>query len=104
MSHKPLDEEPENVGEMTPAAANAIKPTVEKDGKHLDENAVKPVPPKLLYRVTADKNVTSAGQRALLREGKELDPGQYNIADLRRQGVRLQAFDPVTGQDVDEKR
>lgn len=86
---------------MTAAAAAAIKPTVEKGpAKGLEENATKPVPKKLLYRVLADKNVTSAGQRALLREGKELDPGQYNIADLRRQGVRLQAFDPETGSDV----
>lgn len=101
-SHAPIEDEPEDAGTMTAAAAGAITPTVDKGPtKSLLEGNSKPAAPKpTLFRVLADKTISSNGARCLLRAGKELNPHEYNIADMRRQGVRLQEFDPETGEDV----
>lgn len=105
LNNAPVEELPVESGTMTEAAANAIKPTVNKGlSKGAQEQLAKAengeVPKKLHYRVLADKPVNMNGSRSMMRAGKELDPSQYNIRHLRQQGVRLEAFDPVTGEAV----
>lgn len=90
LSNAPVEPEPEEPGTMTAAAAAAISPVYEKgEAKNLEPT---PAPEVVIrrYRVLADKHISNNGQRAFLREGKEFDERAYNVAHLKRQGVRLE--------------
>lgn len=94
----PLEEIPDQPGAVTSAVANAIKPTVDKGAAPGVDVDAPPAKPPIVYRVLDDKLVSSAGTRALVRAGKELDPHQHNIRDLRLQGVKMLPINPETGE------
>ncbi len=101
-SHTPVEPMPEQAGSVTSAAANAIKPTVDKGlsrgaAAQLAKQEAGEVPEVTHFRVLADKYVNLGGFRTQMRVGKELSSTQYNIRHLRQQGVRMEQFDPATG-------
>ncbi len=50
-------------------------------------------PPPQRYLVVEDKDVAHGGHRFKLRAGKELDSANYDIAMLKRYGVKLSPVD-----------
>lgn len=57
--------------------------------------ADKPSPPVKKYRVISqDKHARSNDHRALMRYGKIVSEQQYNIKELRAQGVQLEELQP----------
>ena len=57
------------------------------------EPAPKGVPEPHRYRVVKGGPIQSNGHRAILKVGKELDDLNYNIVDLKRHGIVLEAID-----------
>lgn len=61
-------------------------------------------PPVDQYEVTGDKNfniTTGAGYRAVLRPGKVVSASNYDIALLKRQGVKLRKLVPEVPEALD---
>jgi hypothetical protein len=96
-SHAPVENLPETDGGMTAAAATAITPTYDKGPTAgllaASEEPLEEKPVVHRFRVLADRPISAGGSRTTLRAGKEIDSLNYNIRDLRQQGVQLQAID-----------
>ncbi len=59
-----------------------------------DEAAALESPPVRKFRVETEKNISHNGIRSILRQGKEIDENNYDIAALLKQGVKLVEIHP----------
>jgi hypothetical protein len=89
INHAPVESIPDQG--MTRAAQ--ITPVYEKGSAVAEPSDVKTK--HKVYRVLADKNISSNGARALLRAGKEFDDRTYNPISLMRQGVKLEEIGEI---------
>ncbi len=82
---------------IAPSAEKANTLTASHLGSNAPEIVASAVDPEELaasptvrrYLVEAEKNISHNGIRSILRAGKEIDESNYNIEQLRKQGVKL---------------
>ena len=97
MARKTIENGDERIEVLNPAAAVPDGSIPEASGavrgSALEKNPEpreEATPPKR-YRVLGDKMFMDRhGYRAKMREGKEIDSHNYDIAALRRQGIKLE--------------
>lgn len=93
LSHNPIQD-------VSPAELKAQSTSPEEVADATTIGAEKPSPKVKKYRVVSpDKHAKSNGHRALLRTGKIVSELQYNIKELRSQGIQLQEYDEAADAD-----
>lgn len=100
-SRAPVEDIPEQAGQMTAAAANAVKEPELKGvakGVGTEEDADQKAKAVLKwYRVLQTKRIMGmTGYRAVMPEGKEFSSQQYNVDNLKKQGVKLEEIEGPT--------
>ncbi len=62
----------------------------------IDEDApASPPIPKYIVENEKEKNVSGHGYRFVIRPGKVVDATNYDLAELRRQGIKLRELSPA---------
>lgn len=85
---------PEAAKTDTVAASHLGSNAPEVVASAVDESAALDSPPVRRYIVDVEKNVSHNGIRSILRQGKEIDENNYDIAALKKQGVKLTEIQP----------
>ena len=83
-------EVPRQAAAMTPGGASGV-PQIASEVRAETPAAVQKEQPKVRrYRVLNGGTIVDKGMRMTLRAGKELDERTYDVATLKRQGIRLE--------------
>lgn len=97
LSNEPIEEVPDRPGEMTTAASAAAPhdPVNKGVARGVGEASANAQPKAVQwYRVLVTKRIKGmTGFRAVLNAGKELNDQQYNVKQLKAQGVQLEKID-----------